>query len=506
MSLALEIEFLTGVCRAARGPASVTPDWPPQVDRVFSALVSAWGVRGESREERRALEWLEAQALPVIHASGHTARTTPPVFVPPNDPQTPAGELQQLKWFREYLAHRIRPPKTGGYEDAWKKAQSVLPEVRMRKERQFPVARPEDPVMTLVWSAQPEPELFEQLNTIARHVGYVGHSASLVRCRFLMGDAGTQPQPPASARRRIYPGRLAELERAYRDNPVRPVISPGAAVPSTMEALPQLPRAAWLVLEAVEGTVPDIRAAALVCRALRRALMSGYRSIGRADRIPELVSGHTPSGAPTRAPHVAIVPMAFVGFPHADARVFGFALVPPATPNLPAIPGFRAAFEKIAPFDPGHERRVIELQGAPLRAPLRLAPAGAESRRSLSADPYVRRARVWASVTPIVLDRHLKRHDDAEIRGLVARACEHAGLPRPDPGRIRTGKHSAAEGAPPARPSSGEPPWTRWSVPEPLASRSLVHVVIDFGREIAGPVLLGAGRFTGLGLCRSLER
>ena len=506
MSLALEIEFLTGVCRAARGPASVTPDWPPQVDRVFSALVSAWGVRGESREERRALEWLEAQALPVIHASGHTARTTPPVFVPPNDPQTPAGELQQLKWFREYLAHRIRPPKTGGYEDAWKKAQSVLPEVRMRKERQFPVARPEDPVMTLVWSAQPEPELFEQLNTIARHVGYVGHSASLVRCRFLMGDAGTQPQPPASARRRIYPGRLAELERAYRDNPVRPVISPGAAVPSTMEALPQLPRAAWLVLEAVEGTVPDIRAAALVCRALRRALMSGYRNIGWADRIPELVSGHTPSGAPTRAPHVAIVPMAFVGFPHADARVFGFALVPPATPNLPAIPGFRAAFEKIAPFDPGHERRVIELQGAPLRAPLRLAPAGAESRRSLSADPYVRRARVWASVTPIVLDRHLKRHDDAEIRGLVARACEHAGLPRPDPGRIRTGKHSAAEGAPPARPSSGEPPWTRWSVPEPLASRSLVHVVIDFGREIAGPVLLGAGRFTGLGLCRSLER
>ena len=114
---------------------------------------------------------------------------------------------------------------------------------------------------------------------------------------------------------------------------------PGTAVPMTMEALPKLPRAAWLVLEAVEGTVPDIRAAALVCRALRRALMSGYRSIGRADRIPKLVSGQTPSVAPTCAPHVAIVPMAFVGFPHADGRVVGFALVPRAAPNLPAIPG-----------------------------------------------------------------------------------------------------------------------------------------------------------------------
>lgn len=506
MSLALEIDFLTGVCRAARGPASVAPDWPPQVDRVFSALVAAWAVRSESWAERRALEWLEAQAPPVIHASAHTARTTPPVFVPPNDPQTPGRELQQLKWFREYLARRIRPPKTGGYEDAWKKAQSVLPEVRTRKERQFPVARPEDPVMRLVWSAEPESELFEHLNTVAHHVGYVGHSASLVRCRFLKGDAAVQPYPSVPARSRIYPGRLAELERAYRANRVRPVISPGPAVPPTAEALPPSPRAGWLVLEAVEGTVPDIRAATLICRALRRALMSGYRRIGRADRIPELVSGHSPSGAPTREPHVAIVPMAFVGVPHADGRVFGFALVPPGASDLSAIPGLRAAFEQVAPYDRGHERRVVDLQDAPLLAPLRLAPAGAESRRSLSAVPYLQPARVWASVTPIVLDRHLKRQDDAEIRGLVARACEHAGLPRPDPRKVRTGKHSAVEGAPPARPPSGAPPWTRWSVPEPLASRSLVHAVVDFGSEVDGPVVLGAGRFTGLGLCRSLER
>ena len=55
MSLILEIEFLTGAYRAAHSPASNTPDWPPQPDRVFSGLVAAWAARGEQSIERLAL-------------------------------------------------------------------------------------------------------------------------------------------------------------------------------------------------------------------------------------------------------------------------------------------------------------------------------------------------------------------------------------------------------------------------------------------------------------------
>ena len=65
MSLVLEIEFLTGAYRAAHSPASNTPDWPPQPDRVFSGLVAAWAARGEQSIERLALEWLEAQSAPL---------------------------------------------------------------------------------------------------------------------------------------------------------------------------------------------------------------------------------------------------------------------------------------------------------------------------------------------------------------------------------------------------------------------------------------------------------
>ena len=477
MSLLLEVEFLAGVCRAAQGAASDTPDWPPQPDRVFSALVSAWAARGERPIERNALEWLEAQDPPAIHAGEHTARTAPDVFVPPNDPRSSKAEKTYLK---------------------------IMPDMRPRQPRRFPVACLEDPVMALVWTAEPESRLLEALDAIARDVGYLGHSASLVRCRFLSNDSIASTHAAVPAQRRVYPGRFRELERAYRANPARPMILSGVTVPRTTSP-PLAPRASgWLVLEVVDGVVPDIRAAALVSRVLRQALMSGYRSTGMADTIPEVVSGHAPDGKPTRSPHLAIVPMAFAGFPHADGRVFGFALIPTAQTALPDIPGFRAAFENVASYDHGTERRLLELKGVPLRERLRLAPAGDVTKRSLDPEPYVQRARVWASVTPIVLDRHLKRHDDTEVRELIAGACANVGLPRPDPGNIQAGKHSAIEGAPPARPVSGAPPWTRWRVPEPMVSRSLTHAVIDFGREIAGPVMLGAGRFTGLGLCRRL--
>ncbi len=478
MSLAFEIEFVTGVCRAAREPGDTSPDWPPQPDRVFSALVSAWAARGERPDERAALEWLEEQSPPTIYASNYTSRTAPDVFVPPNDPRA-------SKAARKYI--------------------EVMPDQRRRQPRRFPIARPDDPVAVLAWSTEPETVIFDALDAIARDVGYIGHSASLTRCRFLTGDELTFGHPARLARRHIYSGRLRELERSHHANPVRPAIRPGNPLFAERSQDIQ-PSSDWLVLEVIDGEVPDVRAAALVCRLLRQALMSGYRrKTGSRDAIPEIVSGHAADGTPTRLPHIAIAPMAFAGFPHADGRVFGFVLIPPRGVSLNRIEGFRGAFEKVAPYLQDKEQRVLSLEGSPLKETLRLAPAhptGVGTLSSLSPAPYLKPSRYWASVTPIVLERHLKRKDDAEIRELIARACENAGLPRPALDEIQAGKHSAVEGMPPARPLSGEPLWMRWKAPKSLASRPLVHAVIDFEQEVAGPVLLGAGRFTGLGLCR----
>ncbi|HEY2540043.1 MAG TPA: type I-U CRISPR-associated protein Csb2, partial [Stellaceae bacterium] len=45
MTLVLEIEHLLGVAFAARSQASDVPDWPPQPDRAYSALVATWAAR-----------------------------------------------------------------------------------------------------------------------------------------------------------------------------------------------------------------------------------------------------------------------------------------------------------------------------------------------------------------------------------------------------------------------------------------------------------------------------
>jgi CRISPR-associated protein Csb2 len=119
---------------------------------------------------------------------------------------------------------------------------------------------------------------------------------------------------------------------------------------------------------------------------------------------------------------------------------------------------------------------------------------------------YVGRGRTFATVTPIVLDRYLKEKGEArqiEIATVIAAACRYIGLPQPK--EVVADKHSAIEGVPSAYPSGKSPGWMGWRLPSSLAGRQLTHAVIQFSEPVEGPVLLGAGRYLGLGLCRSLD-
>lgn len=475
MPLVLEIEHLTGVAFAAQSPASSAPDWPPQPDRVFSALVAAWGAHGERSDERQALEWLEAQQPPEVAASAGFARTPTTVFVPPNDPQT--GRVGNA---------------------------TVMPALRKRQPRRFPAYRPEDPVVRLVWrEAKADGGIVAALNALAADTPYVGHSSSLTRCRFHTGEASIETAQP---RRRIYPKRLDELEAAFRSGR-RP--SPGATVhpaePAGKEPARGVFSDRWVVLEHVGGDMPDPRAAALVSRELRRVLMSGYKRDGREAEIPAIVSGHAPDGAPLGEPHLAIVPMAYLGSEYADSHVYGFALVPPDGSDLLSQEHFQNAIRAVAEWNEKEGRRELKLTCGGFD--LSFTPSGERIRHSLDPRPYVATARTWATCTPIVLDRHLKAKGngerEAEMAGLVRQACANIGLP--EPARVSTAKHSALRGAPAAYPSGSMPRWMRWRPPDSLASRQLTHAVIQFDQPVRGPVILGAGRFSGLGLARALD-
>jgi CRISPR-associated protein Csb2 len=489
MTLVLEVEFLSGVVFAARGQESPEPDWPPQPDRVFSALVATWGMRGLRDEEGSALKWLETRSAPAVRASEAVPRTSALRFVPPNDPKS---------------------GRTGNRE--------ILPALRRRQPRLFPATRPEIPVVWFYWpDAEPEPGTLSSLQRLASDTAYVGHSASLTRCRFNLSSepAPAEAQPP---RRWVYKGRFQELCENFAENR-RP--SPGmrlAPAPAVADASPRSYFSSdWMILEHVDGVMPDVRAAALVAKEIRNTILAGYKMNGLEDRIPEVVSGHTLDGSPTPAPHLAIVPLAFAGTSaYADGHVLGFALVPPresdAEHSLWRNAEFLQAMRKIAPVSRETGRRELHWhegrEAMRLRSfELMLSPTLEPVKKSLSPGFYTAKARTYATVTPVVLDKHLKgkkpeeRQQEIEIQ--IKAACRNIGLP--EPARVVPDKHSSIAGAPSAQPSGRSPDWTRWRVPQSLASRPLTHAVIQFAEAVDGPLILGAGRFVGLGLCMAID-
>jgi CRISPR-associated protein Csb2 len=90
------------------------------------------------------------------------------------------------------------------------------------------------------------------------------------------------------------------------------------------------------------------------------------------------------------------------------------------------------------------------------------------------------------SATPVVLDRYPK---DGDIVAEVRRACRTVGLP--DPAEVRVGREPLLAGAVRMRTND---------LPEKLRGRLFRHVALTFERTVAGPVLLGAGRYLGVGL------
>jgi len=322
-------------------------------------------------------------------------------------------------------------------------------------------------------------------------------------------------EPP---RRRVYEGRLAELVAAFEagrrpssGDRVRPRPTAATPVPQSVFA-PD-----WLVLEYVPpeaarpdgpplGEMPDLRAAPLVAKAIRDTILSGYGGAA----VPEIVCGHAADGAPTRLPHLAVVPLAHVGHANADGHLLGFALVPPRGSGLIEDEAFLAVLRNRRDRRTEDGRGYLTVSakrdgGAASPFSIGLAPTVDPVLKSLQAARYAGPSRLWATATPLVLDRHVKAGDDMEaaIAELVAAACVNIGLPRPI--AVVAGKHTAIEGAVPAWRSGKSPAWTGWRLPPALASRRLVHAVIAFEDEVAGPVILGAGRYCGLGLCLPLN-
>lgn len=286
-----------------------------------------------------------------------------------------------------------------------------------------------------------------------------------------------------------------------------------------------------LVLSHVGGPQLPLTAMLTVAKALRNTIMS--RSA--VQPVPTWVSGHEPDGSPSEREdgHLAIVPLAHVGHVHADGHLLGVGLVFPKS-----VPREERG-QVLAPLltTPDGEFATVTLTLGQLGAwSVRLAD-WTDKRSALQPELWTARAgregradgaTTWASVTPVVLDRFPKadRNKDRnawteEVESIVAMACTRIIGPSPQLVAIDIDTTSWHKGSARAiakqRPlrgdaaaashlsaaaSDGFPPYPAKGTNGP---RVQVHVWLRFAAPVVGPILLGAGRYRGYGLCKPLR-
>ncbi len=257
---------------------------------------------------------------------------------------------------------------------------------------------------------------------------------------------------------------------------------------------PQAPSSVFdprLIVLGIKGKRVSLPATVKLTAALRGLLMKECSE----QPPPEWFSGHRPDGTPSLAPHLALTPLPFVGSKHADGRIMGLAIV------LPAALDQQGSGHCLEPFlrdlATGLPREHPLFNGQWFECAIELETRECPP-KNLDQDNWTWESRVWASVTPVVLNRHFDGKDKWEqATESVKEACLHIGLPRPR--EVLLHPVSLVEGVPHAREF---PQLTRKNGG---GQRSHSHAVIVFAEPVRGPVLVGAGRFVGYGLCRPMD-
>ena len=545
--VSIEVNFLTGRFVATAHHDRTSPEWPPHPARLFSALVATWADTDQPDPiEKQAIEWLESLPPPSIRASDATPRTAVTHFVPVNDARIVSQSSYNKRAGRvEHLIAEIHDAQAEGAPERTQRilharlrrqrdvsgivasagntpvsaAVDIMPpgwvstsgDVRTGQSRMYPSVTPTEPRVTYVWDTDAVGDTTVVLDGLCARLTRLGHSSSLVSCR-LVQDHPTPNHVPGEGSeilRSVRSGQLATLEREHKKHQAsRPRTLPFAPV-RYREVEPKIvdddaaakadTAGEWLVLAFRRGSkrFPSTLTVE-VATALRGAVFHHA-----ADPIPEGLSGHRPGGRPSTNPHVAFLPLPWVG-EHADGRLMGAAV---AMPEQLDGASRRALLRAVGAWEEIQDPMTLNLGR---RGRLQMDRTTGPSPLVTLRRPVWRRAvRHWVSAVPIALPTHPGRlsSGSAAARGkawaraeqAVINSCLHVGLPPPVDVAV-----SLAPLISGARPAPAFPPFRQpGSGGRPIARR-LVHAAVTFEKPIIGPLVLGAGRYLGLGLMRPM--
>ncbi|WP_187300574.1 type I-G CRISPR-associated protein Csb2 [Mizugakiibacter sediminis] len=531
--LAIEVELLTGRYAATAHNDRWRAEWPPHPARFFSALVAALhDYDNVDQAEREALLWLERQGAPSLWVDLEPRvgrRQVQGVYVPVNDitlggdaaireaeaklaeAKTPAtkrkAEAALEKAKRKAVAVDPQPS-----DKALETATALLPERRTRRVRTFPVVLPETPTFAFLWpTVDPSPHR-ASLEQLCARVTRLGHSSSLVRCSVVDRNFTPMLVPGDDGDvvlRVVGCDQLERLEQTYKHHqgvesralPARSQryrsASKGTAPTPTAESVFS---SDWVLFERVGGPRLVASRGTDLARALRGALIEVHGS----QNLPETLSGHTESG-PTAQPHVAFVPLPFVGHEYADGAIMGCALVLPrglAKNDRELLLHLVAKWEK----QRADQRGNLTLAAGTL-PPFIVRRVDLSAKTTLDPARWCRASTRFVTATPIALDKNpgnLRSNKDGTARKAaleaqqnISDACLRVVGVRPSLVEV-----SLAPLLPGAQHVRDFLPWPGRPGRTP---RVRVHADIRFEAPVRGPLLLGAGRYFGLGLCLPVE-
>ena len=332
----------------------------------------------------------------------------------------------------------------------------------------------------------------EVLDRMARRVPYLGRSSGVALVS-ASASTGAPPVPgvafdpceltEAEVSLRVpYPGYLADLDALFDTGQsawqAARFLGYRVRVAADEAAAPAAPSVySDVVIFGFAGVRPDGRLAGRFTQALRSEVL---RRAG--DAAPPALHGHGADGRP----HVAFLALPDAGSEHARGHLLGLAV---AIPDLPDSERRAAVAACLALRRPGED--IAELPVRDLGAVELTYRPGLVRPWGLRPERWRRGKKRWVTATPMVLDRYPK---DGDIVAEVRRACRTVGLP--DPAVVTVGRDPLMPGAVAMRPGD---------LPAKLKGRLYRHVALTFDDAVAGPLLLGAGRYLGIGLFAPLQ-
>lgn len=478
MKLTINVEYLLGKVYSSEYNDPSKVEWPPHPSRLFSAMVAAYHECSLGDDARKALIWLESLNPPSIYVNPPISDNTGSIetFVPVND------SIERGK------------KKKDGFK-LFPKISEEIQIRRLKQDRIFPFFSPESNLVQFIWdNAIGAEEHFSVLKTIASNVTYLGNSMSMVLVT--IGDTSYTPTIEPNSNGNLHlrttgKGRLEHLEEVYsrrlKNSIHQPVIGNvttyGIIGNSHFDDNGQFH--VPVIFRRKSGDDIPLEYALILSSYVRRTILSKY-----PEPIPSEISGHYPNGEKFKKQHLHIIPLADNGWEFSDGHLLGFALLLPKSVDQRIATTLEDAMIDVTEINMGRVGKWF-IEALSLTRSQNIA-------KSLQFDRYTKKSEVWATVTPMVFGKHPKKSKFGSGKDggkIFSEVLEMSNLPHVK--EVRVSKNSFIRGVPSA---SG------FKLTEKFDNRYVAHVMVRFPEPVIGPVVLGSGRFVGMGLFRPLSR